>query len=426
MAMQPRIRKGHMRKGISRKLLEPEKGPRRRMSEREIREEFVRRAMRMGIGSKRALRRFALETGERGRFARTRENVRTVDRIEGELHEKGQFPEKPLKHAKIERLIEEGLGNEEIATLVGVKPDTIRIYKQRHGITNFFPGLKSPIMVVVRTLVRYDALLEIANKPAELGRFEKLKRADAMKTASSELNSDDFYHWFKFNPEIMKTARNLGKGKYWRKALRQLRGWILEQEELYGREYAGLPSRLRRTAKGDRARRLLIEGRLSSQEIARRTGLGRVNVGMIKYRMEKERNVKLLIPGTSLPPARAALVWAKFEILRQLSDAEGWSRSRCESVAEAGTGINMRVWRRSNPRMLEDAKEAGNGYYYAQALDRLEKDGWIAEWEERLGKKYVYDKWFAPKTRDTNGRRNLLLRKALGEVLELMPGRQLK
>ncbi len=145
-------------------------------------------------------------------------------------------------------------------------------------------------------------------------------------------------------------------------------------------------------------KRLLMEGELREEEIARRItpkflieqdpkALERAAqvVRTTRYRLKKE-GIATTIPGVITPPVAVARALLKFEVLRQLTD---WSRTHCESIAEAELkGTLIRIWRRNNPNIFEDAKRTANGFYWKKALKQLREEGWIAMQEERFGKKF--------------------------------------
>ena len=184
-------------------------------------ERFVERAISMGIGSTSSLSK---HTG----LPRSE-----IEYIRDIVHYKARAQGRNLPHNSVERLLMNGeLTVSEIAKLCKVTPKYVknrRYYLKQQGIITRIPGSYYPPVKVARILLRYDVLRKLAG-------LSKL-RCDIKATVMERVDGS-VSRFFTRNPNILKDVRTINNGIYWRKAREQLKEWVEEQEQKYGKKYA--------------------------------------------------------------------------------------------------------------------------------------------------------------------------------------------
>ena len=130
--------------------------------------------------------------------------------------------------------------------------------------------------------------------------------------------------------------------------------------------------------------RLLINGELSVQEIAKLCKVSPKSVVNVRADMKK-RGIITKIPGSNYPPVKVARLLLRYDVLAKLSSM---AKKRCDIVAtvlEEVDGSILSFFRR-NPNIMKDVKTIANNRYWEKAQKQLKK--WIKEQEKKYGKKY--------------------------------------
>ena len=131
--------------------------------------------------------------------------------------------------------------------------------------------------------------------------------------------------------------------------------------------------------------RLIVDGRLPHKKIAEQLGADPKEVSIVMGLLE-ERGIRTRIPNTTKPPMEVVKSVLMFEVLLQVT---GEAPSRCAFKAEAITGAGIFSSIARHPRVLIDAREFRNGYFwreaYAEMAGEIER---VKEEYEKPGRKY--------------------------------------
>jgi len=138
---------------------------------------------------------------------------------------------KPLPRSAVERMLINGeLSISEIAKIAHTTPHAVsraRAHLKERGVLTLIPGSILPPMVVARTILRYEVLRQISGK----------SKTWCGIAAGVETTGDKIHSWERRVPNIFKDVKTISDGVYWEKAQEQLKGWIKEQERIYGKKY---------------------------------------------------------------------------------------------------------------------------------------------------------------------------------------------
>ncbi len=187
-------------------------------------EEFVRKALMLGIGAEQILKNF---TGI------SHYKIRLIKR---DLERKGLLPEKTWRQRRIEALVLQGeMSLEKISIETKSSQGFVKKIKTKLYKKDKMPklkGTKESVMKAIRALITYEAVRIMTGK----------SHAYCDRIAQKESPMFSSKRWYYTNPDIVSDAATLAFGTYWDKAMQQL---------LEGKSKAGL--------RGEKAKKALLE-----------------------------------------------------------------------------------------------------------------------------------------------------------------------
>jgi len=179
-------------------------------------EEFVKRAMSRGIRNTERLSEF------------TSQSIDGIKKIEEEVKFLHRVRGRSLPLNATERLLINGeLSVEEIMKVTGKTGTAIHAIKNKlksRGVeTTITSSSHIPPMKIARAVIAYSFFREIGRLTKEKSRLRAM--------GIDKVESETINKWFRTHPDFLEMTKKAGNGRYYKKALEQMKPWIKEREK---------------------------------------------------------------------------------------------------------------------------------------------------------------------------------------------------